>query len=215
MAQCRLPGLRQAGTARWFMLSDSPPERDVEWTAAGAEAANKFLSRLWRLADDAPEGGDDPDLTRAAHRAIADVTKSIEGFAFNKAVAKLYELANAIGKSKAGGEARREVLRIMAQLMAPMVPHLAEEVWSKAGGQGMVVDAAWPKADPALLVSDRMVLPIQINGKRRGEITVAKDLAAAEVEKIAMANDDVVKFLAGQPVKKIIVVPGRIVNVVV
>ncbi|MFN3527428.1 MAG: class I tRNA ligase family protein, partial [Paracoccus sp. (in: a-proteobacteria)] len=107
-----------ADTARWFMLSDSPPERDVEWTAAGAEAAFKFLSRVYRLADEVPEGGDDADLTRAAHRAIADVTKAIEGFAFNKAVAKLYELANAIGKSSAGGEARRAVLRIMAQLMA-------------------------------------------------------------------------------------------------
>lgn len=136
-----------ADTARWFMLSDSPPERDVEWTAAGAEAANRFLARVWRLADEIPEGGDDPDLLRAAHRAIDEVTKSIEGFAFNKAVAKLYELANTIGKSKAGGDSRRAALRILAQLLAPMVPHLAEEVWAKAGGQGMVVDAPWPKAD--------------------------------------------------------------------
>ncbi len=205
-----------ADTARWFMLSDSPPERDVEWTAAGAEAANKFLSRLWRLADEAPqEGGDDPELTRSAHRAIADVTKAIEGFAFNKAVAKLYELANAIGKSPAGGESRRAVLRILAQLMAPMVPHLAEEVWSKAGGQGMVVDAAWPVADPSMLVCDSVVLPIQINGKRRAEIEVPKDMSKQEIEAIVLADETVQRFMEGAAPKKLIVVPGRIVNVVV
>ena len=203
-----------ADTARWFMLSDSPPERDVEWTSAGAEAAYKFLSRVWRLADEAPEGGDDPDLTRAAHRAIADVTKSIEGFAFNKAVAKLYELANAIGKSKAGGEARREVLRIMAQLMAPMVPHLAEEIWARSGGTGMVVDAGWPKADPALLVDDTVTMPIQINGKRRAEISVAKDMPKEDIESLVLADETVQKFLDGASPKKLIVVPGRIVNVV-
>ena len=203
-----------ADTARWFMLSDSPPERDVEWTAAGAEAAFKFLSRVWRLADEVPEGGDDADLTRTAHRAIADVTKAIEGFAFNKAVAKLYELANAVAKSQAGGEARRAALRIMAQLMAPMVPHLAEEVWSKSGGQGMVVDAGWPKADPALLEDDSVTLPIQINGKRRAEIAVPKTMPKSEIEALVLADDTVLRFLDGAAVKKLIVVPGRIVNVV-
>lgn len=204
-----------ADTARWFMLSDSPPERDVEWTAAGAEAAAKFLARVFRLAEEAPEaGGDDPGLTRAAHRAIADVTKAIEGFAFNKAVAKLYELANAVGKSQAGGEARRAVLRIMAQLMAPMVPHLAEEVWSISGGQGMVVDAAWPQADPALLEDDSVTLPIQINGKRRAEVTVPKDMPKDQIEALVLADETVQRFLEGAAPKKLIVVPGRIVNVV-
>lgn len=204
-----------ADTARWFMLSDSPPERDVEWTAAGAEAANRYLSRVWRLADEIPEGGDDPELARAAHRAIDEVTKSIESFAFNKAVAKLYELANAIGKSPAGGDSRRAALRILAQLLAPMVPHLAEEVWAKAGGTGMVVDAPWPKADPALLVSDSVVLPIQINGKRRAEIEVPKDMPKEQIEALVMADETVLRFTEGAPVKKLIVVPGRIVNVVV
>ncbi|WP_304616061.1 leucine--tRNA ligase [Paracoccus sp. (in: a-proteobacteria)] len=204
-----------ADTARWFMLSDSPPERDVEWTAAGAEAAAKFLARVFRLAEEAPaEGGDDPALTRAAHRAIADVTRAIEGFAFNKAVAKLYELANAVGKSPAGGEARRAVLRIMAQLMAPMVPHLAEEVWAISGGQGMVVDAPWPQADPALLEDDTVTLPIQINGKRRAEIAVPKDMPKEEVEALVLADETVQRFLEGAAPKKLIVVPGRIVNVV-
>ena len=203
-----------ADTARWFMLSDSPPERDVEWTAAGAEAASKFLGRVWRLADESPEGEADPDLTRAAHRAIADVTKAIEGFAFNKAIAKLYELANAIGKSKAGGESRRAVLRIFAQLLAPMVPHLAEEVWAKSGGEGLVIDAPWPVADPAMLVDDSVTLPIQINGKRRGEITVPADASKESIEAAVMADETVLKFLDGAVPKKLIVVPGRIVNVV-
>ncbi|AXC49044.1 leucine--tRNA ligase [Paracoccus suum] len=204
-----------ADTARWFMLSDSPPERDVEWTAAGAEAAHRFLARVWRLADEAPaEGGDDPALTRAAHKATSEITAAIEGFAFNKAVAKIYELANAIAKSRAGGEARHEALRIMARLMAPMVPHLAEEVWAKAGGEGLVVDAPWPVADPAMLVADSVTLPIQINGKRRGEVTVARSMPPSEIEAMVLADDQVLRFLEGAKPKKIIVVPGRIVNVV-
>lgn len=203
-----------ADTARWFMLSDSPPERDVEWTAAGAEAAYKFLTRVCRLAEEAQDGPEDQDLTRAAHRAIAEVTRAIEGFAFNKAVAKLYELANAIGKSKGGGESRRAVLRIMAQLMAPMVPHLAEDIWTKAGGEGMVVDAPWPKADPAMLEDDVVTLPIQINGKRRAEINVSKDLSKEEIEALVLADETVQRFLEGATPKKLIVVPGRIVNVV-
>ncbi|TWI33316.1 leucine--tRNA ligase [Paracoccus sulfuroxidans] len=204
-----------ADTARWFMLSDSPPERDIEWTASGAEAAHRFLSRVWRLADDIPEGDEDPELLRATHRAIDEITRSIEGFSFNKSVAKLYELANAIGKSGAGGEHRRAALRALAQLMAPMVPHLAEELWSKAGGQGLVVDQPWPKADPALLVSDAVVLPIQINGKRRAEIAVPKDMPKDEIEAMVMADETVLRFLEGAAPKKLIVVPGRIVNVVV
>ena len=207
-----------ADTARWFMLSDSPPERDVEWTAAGAEAAAKFLARVWRLADESPANDtaaiDDPDLMRAAHRATADVTRAIEGFAFNKAVAKLYELANAIAKSPASGESRRAVLRIFAQLLAPMVPHLAEEVWAKSGGQGMVIDAAWPVVDPAMLEDDSVTLPIQINGKRRAEISVPKTMSKDEIEKLVMADETVLRFLDGAAPKKLIVVPGRIVNVV-
>lgn len=204
-----------ADTARWFMLSDSPPERDVEWTAAGAEAAAKFLARVHRLAEDKEaEDREDADLLRAAHRTIDEVTRAIEGFAFNKAVAKLYELANALSKSPASGEPRRAVLRILAALMGPMVPHLAEDVWALAGGRGLLVDAPWPKADPALLVSASVTLPIQINGKRRGEITVPADMAQAEVEAAVLADDTVQKFLNGQPPKKLIVVPGRIVNVV-
>lgn len=204
-----------ADTARWFMLSDSPPERDIEWTASGAEAAHRFLSRLWRTADSIQDGGEDIALTRALHRGIDEVTRYIDSFAFNKAVAKIYELANTLTKSSAGGDARREALRLIAQLMAPMVPHLAEDIWQKAGGTGMVVDAAWPKADPAMLVDDSVTLPVQINGKRRAELTVPKDMPKEEIEALALADETVQRFLEGATPKKLIVVPGRIVNVVV
>ncbi|PWE33627.1 leucine--tRNA ligase [Maritimibacter sp. 55A14] len=213
-------GAYGADTARWFMLSDSPPERDVEWTAAGAEAAWKHLSRVWRLADEVRAAGDgdgaaDTALERATHRAIDEVTRGIEGFAFNKAVAKLYEFTNTIARSGAGAGAQRAALRVMAQLMAPMVPHLAEEVWSMLGGAGLVARAPWPEADPAMLVEDTVTLPIQVNGKRRSEIAVPRDMAKEEVEKLVLADDAVVKALAGGAPKKLIVVPGRIVNVVI
>ena len=210
-----------ADTARWFVMSDSPPERDVEWTASGAEATFKHLSRVWALSVRVAEmpldhqGEGDADLLRATHRAIAEVTAGIEGFAFNKAIAKLYELTNAIGRASASTIAMKDALCILAQLMQPMTPHIAEAVWAIQGGVGLCAQAPWPKADPALLEDDTVILPIQINGKRRAEISVPKAMPAAEVEKLALANEDVVRFLAGQPIKKLIVVPGRIINVVV
>ncbi len=209
-----------ADTARWFVLSDSPPERDVEWTAAGADAAFKHLSRVWRIAEevassqDAPTGADE-DLLREMHKAIRDVTLGIESFGFNAAIAKLYAFTNTLAKAKAGADAKRQATKTLAQLMSPMTPHLSEEIWSLLGGEGLVAEAAWPQADEAMLVENTVTLPIQINGKRRSEITVAKDLAKEEVEKIALADDAVVKALDGGQPKKLIVVPGRIVNVVI
>ncbi len=210
-----------ADTARWFVMSDSPPERDVEWTASGAEATFKHLTRVWALstrigempADHQGEGDD--DLQRATHKAIAEVTAGIEGFAFNKAIAKLYEFTNAVARSSASTATLKEAIRTLARLMSPMTPHIAEEIWAAQGGQGLCAQAPWPKADPAMLVDDTVTLPIQINGKRRAEISVPKDMPASEVEKLALANEDVIRFLAGQPVKKLIVVAGRIINVVV
>jgi leucyl-tRNA synthetase len=208
-----------ADTARWFVMSDSPPERDVEWTAAGADATQKHLARVWRLAAEIDQRGgtdttEDEALLKAMHHTIADVTAGIEGFAFNKAVAKLYEFTNTFAKSDASAAAKRVAMRTLAQLMSPMVPHLAEEVWAITGGAGLAARAPWPKADPAMLVEDTVTLPIQINGKRRAEIVVAKDLPAAEVEKIVLADEAVVRALGGVPPRKLIVVPGRIVNVV-
>ncbi|WP_417250232.1 leucine--tRNA ligase [Celeribacter sp.] len=213
--------IRQFGadTARWFVLSDSPPERDVEWTASGAEAASKHLGRVWRLAADvenAPEQGNgDDDLIRASHKAMLEVTQGIESFGFNASIAKLYGFTNTIAKSKAGREAKRFALKTLAQLMSPMTPHLAEEMWSMLGGEGLIAQAPWPVPDEAMLVEDTVTLPIQINGKRRDEISVPKDMPKEEVEKLVLENDAVKRALDGGQPKKLIVVPGRIVNVVI
>ena len=209
-----------ADTARWFVLSDSPPERDVEWTASGAEATFKHISRVHRIAseiaamDDTAGKGDD-DLLRAMHKAIEDVTSGVESFGFNAAIAKLYGFTSALAKSKAGGGAKREAMRVLAQLMSPMTPHLSEEIWTMLGGQGLVINAPWPVADPKMLVLDTVTMPIQINGKRRSEIAVAADMPKDEVEKLVLGLDIVVAALNGAAPKKLIVVPGRIVNIVI
>ena len=209
-----------ADTARWFVLSDSPPERDVEWTAAGAEAAHKHLGRVWMLCDRIAamdEGSDREDdaLLKAMHRTIRDVTLGIESFGFNAAIAKLYGFTATLSKSRASKTAQRAAIMTLAQLMAPMTPHLAEDIWAHQGGDGLIVNAPWPVADEHFLVEDTVTLPIQINGKRRGEIEVAKDLPKDEVEKAALSVDAVQRALDGATPKKVIVVPGRIVNVVI
>ena len=210
-----------ADTARWFVLSDSPPERDVEWTASGAEAAFKHLNRVWQLCDkiagmDEKQSGDgDKDLLRALHKTIEDVTSGVESFGFNAAIAKIYGFTATLAKSKAGYAAQQEAIITLAQLMAPMTPHLAEAIWAHQGGQGLIAHAPWPKADPALLVEDEVTLPIQINGKRRDEITVAKDMSKDELEALVLQNKAVVKALDGATPRKLIIVPGRIVNVVI
>ncbi|MFN0113182.1 MAG: class I tRNA ligase family protein, partial [Paracoccaceae bacterium] len=210
-----------ADTARWFVMSDSPPERDVEWTASGAEATFKHLSRVWALCSRIGEmpadhqGIGDADLARATARAIDEVTRSIEGFAFNKAVAALYGFTNTLSRANGSTGPMKEAIRTLAKLMSPITPHIAESIWAYQDGAGLCAQSPWPIADPSLLIDDTVTLPIQINGKRRAEISVPKDMALSEIEKIALANEDVVKFLAGQPVKKIIVVPGRIINVVI
>ncbi|MFP4327312.1 MAG: leucine--tRNA ligase [Paracoccaceae bacterium] len=211
-----------ADTARWFVLSDSPPERDVEWTAAGAEAAHKHLARVHRIvseiaampAEPGPAEADEA-LLRDMHKTIHEVTQGVDSFGFNAAIARLYAFTNTLARSQAGGAARRQAATALAQLMSPMTPHLAEELWQLLGREGLLVDAPWPEADPAMLVSDTVTLPIQINGKRRGEITVPADAAKDEVEKAALASDAVVRALDGGQPRKVIVVPGRIVNVVI
>ncbi|MEM6938896.1 MAG: leucine--tRNA ligase [Pseudomonadota bacterium] len=209
-----------ADTARWFVLSDSPPERDVEWTASGADAAYKHLSRVWSISDriaamspDAEGKGDD-ELLRAMHKTTHDVTLGIESFGFNAAIAKLYAFTATLAKSKAGHAAQRQAIMTLAQLMSPMTPHLSEGIWAVQGGTGLITTALWPTADETMLVSDTVTLPIQVNGKRRAEITVAADLGKDEVEKAALAHDAIIRTLDGAAPKRVIVVPGRIVNVV-
>jgi leucyl-tRNA synthetase len=222
-----------ADTARWFMLSDSPPERDVIWTEGGVEGAGRFVQRLWRIIGDiaALPATDKPAtfseeataLRRATHQAIAAVDENIEGLRFNVAVAKIYELANAVAaaRGKANdsdsslGWALREAGLTLVQLIAPMMPHLAEECWEALGQKGLVAQAKWPEAEPSLLVSDTVTLPVQINGKKRDEITVPAKASPAEVEEAVRKLDSVVRASDGKPLKKVIVVPQRIVNVVV
>jgi leucyl-tRNA synthetase len=209
-----------ADTARWFVLSDSPPERDVEWTASGADATYRHLARVHRIATEIAAAGDatgsgDDDLLRAMHRAIHDVTMGLETFGFNAAIAKLYAFTNTLGKSGASAATRRQAALTLAQLMSPMTPHLAEDIWAMLGGQGLVATAPWPVADPAMLVDENVTLPVQINGKRRTEIVVPADASNDAVQAAVLALDIVQRALDGATPKKFIVVPRRIVNIVI
>ena len=221
-----------ADTARWFMLSDSPPERDLEWTEAGVTGAWRFQQRLFRIASEAladlPAAGTPKptafseaatNLRRAAHKTIAGVSADIEAFHFNKAVARLYELASAIDglkpKDAADKWAKREALEIFVRLTGPMTPHLAEELWQTLGHRSLLADSPWPLAEDALLVDDTVTVAVQLNGKLRGTLQLPKDVAKGEAEKAALALPELARGLDGKTPKRVIVVPNRIVNVVV
>jgi leucyl-tRNA synthetase len=226
-----------ADVARWFMLSDSPPERDVEWTERGVQGAYRFTQRLWRLVGEAAEisrtapaerpqqfGEAALALRKAAHGALAKVSDAIEKLHFNVGVAHLYEFANAFSTSIGNVEsepmpdyrwAAREAADILVCLFNPMMPHLAEECWALLGHTTMAATAPWPTLEPELLVENTITLPVQVNGKKRADVTVPRDAKAPEVEAATLALDAVQRALDGKPPKKVIVVPGRIVNVVV
>ncbi|WP_040619366.1 leucine--tRNA ligase [Rhodovulum sp. PH10] len=225
-----------ADVARWFMLSDSPPERDIEWTEEGVQARWTFVQRLWRIVNEAAEVASAGDLPRpaffgepalalrkATHQALSRVSDDIEKLRFNRCVAHIYELANAVQASLAAAGASpdqdyrwavRECAEILVQLFHPMMPHLAEECWEVLGQPGLVAEAAWPEVEADLLVEDTITLPVQVNGKKRGDVTVPRTAGKAEVEAAALALDAVQKALDGKLPKKVIVVPNRIVNVV-
>jgi len=202
-----------ADAVRWFMLSDSPPERDLQWSEAGIEGAWRFVQRLWRLTDATVADGEDRELDRKLHKTIAGVAADIEALSFNKAVAKLYELANAIEKAPPSAS-RAEASRTLVRLVAPMVPHVAEEAWQRMGATGLVADAAWPEANPALLVDDEVTIAIQVNGKLRDTLTAPKGMPRDEIEALALGSDKIVRLLDGKPPRKVIVVPDRLVNLV-
>jgi leucyl-tRNA synthetase len=246
-----------ADVARWFMLSDSPPERDVNWTEKGVQGAWRFAQRLWRLIGEAAElaqtapaerpahfADEALTLRKAAHRALSRVTDDIEKLHFNVCVAHIYEFANVLNTiigdigaqsgapngGQTGGKPRpeaasvaprdlrwalREAVNILVQLFHPMMPHLAEECWALLGHKTLVAQAPWPELERALLVEETLTLPVQINGKKRADVTVARDAANAEIEAAVLALDAVQKALDGKRPKKVIIVPGRIVNVVV
>ncbi|HEX8644393.1 MAG TPA: leucine--tRNA ligase [Allosphingosinicella sp.] len=203
-----------ADAVRWFMLSDSPPERDLAWNEDGIEGAWRFVQRLWRLATaGATEQGEDRILRRKTHQTIAAVGGSIEALAFNKAVASLYELANAVEKAPPSAD-RAEAARNMLLLVAPMIPHVAEEAWAALGNEGLIADAAWPEADPALLVEDQVTVAIQVNGKLRDTLIVPKGAPREALEEMALASEKIVRSLDGKVPRKVIVVPDRLVNLV-
>ncbi|WP_310498071.1 leucine--tRNA ligase [Sandarakinorhabdus sp.] len=209
-----------ADALRWFMLSDSPPERDLAWSEAGIDGAARFIQRVWRLAEteaggpaDSQPDSDDKAL-RLLHRIIAAVTSDIDRLQFNKAVARLYELVSALERAPAGAGRRAGVIGLV-QMVAPMAPHLAEEAWATLGQPGMVCDATWPLADPALLIEDTVTIAIQVNGKLKDSMEAAKGMDKSAIEAMALGRDKVVRALAAQPIRKIIVVPDRLVNLVV
>jgi leucyl-tRNA synthetase len=225
-----------ADTARWFMLSDSPPERDVIWTEEGVQGAYRFVQRVWRLVGDLAERAGSSDgageaaqgavavaIRKAAHRGLAAAGEDIERLRFNRCVAQVYELANALqdllAKAKSSDEpglagAFREAGRIFVQILSPMKPHLAEECWQVLGLPGLAAEASWPEVDHALLVENAVTLPVQVNGKKRADVTVARDADQATIEAAVLSLDAVLRAIDGKPPRKIIVVPQRIVNVV-
>jgi leucyl-tRNA synthetase len=223
-----------ADVARWFMLSDSPPERDVEWTERGVQGAWRFVQRLWRLVGEAaaianaapaarPDSFSEPALAvrKAAHGALANVTDAVEKLHFNVAIAHIYEFANALGSAIAKPAATpdfawamQEAASILVRLFHPMMPHLAEECWAALGHDTLVATEPWPTLEPALLIESTITLPVQINGKKRADVTVARDAKIPEIESAVLKLDAVQRALDGKRPKKVIVVPQRIVNVV-
>ncbi|WP_294172422.1 leucine--tRNA ligase [uncultured Sphingomonas sp.] len=203
-----------ADAVRWFMLSDSPPERDLEWSEAGIEGAARFVQRVWRLAAAVSPGtGEDKELGRKLHRAVAAVGLALDALQFNKAVATLYELTSAIEKAKPSAT-RTEAVHTLVKLIAPMAPHLAEEAWAKLGGETIVAQEAWPEHDPTLLVDEEVTVAVQVNGKLRDTLVVARGAPKDELERQALGAEKIARLIGDASPRKLIVVPDRLVNIV-
>jgi leucyl-tRNA synthetase len=225
-----------ADTARLFIVSDSPPDRDIIWTEAGVAGAGRQIQRIARLIDQVVERGapkrngtpptlgpEAQELRRVAHKALNAVGQTIESLRYNVGVAQIYELTHAISAAldKSGGKsgegldwAIREAAELLVQMVGPMVPHLAEDCWERLGYNTLLADQPWPAADPALLVDDRITIAVQVDGKRRDELTITRSATSAEIESRVLELDSVVRALAGRGVRKVVVVPHRIANVV-
>ena len=204
-----------ADAVRWFMLSDSPPERDLPWSESGIEGCARFVQRLWRLFGQIDEGasGEDKPLARRTHQAIAAVAEDIEALAFNKAVARIYELTSAAEKAPPTAD-RNASIRALLLIISPMMPHLAEEVWATFNGPGLAANAAWPTVDDALLVDDEVTIAVQVKGKLRDTLTAPKGASKETLETMALASEKVQRAIDGATIRKVIVVPDRLVNIV-
>jgi leucyl-tRNA synthetase len=226
-----------ADTARWFMLSDSPPERDVIWTEEGVQGAAKFVQRIFRLVEDLACIATPPDapvpadfspaageVRKAAHAALIRVEVDLSRLRFNRAIAQVYDLSNKLSAALGDIEtpsvapdlrfAFREAADIFVRLFAPMMPHLAEECWARLGNTGLVAEAPWPVAEKSLIVEDTVSLPVQVNGRKRADLVIERNADAGAIEDAVLALDAVQRALDGKAVKKVIIVPQRIVNVV-
>ena len=221
-----------ADTARLFMLSDSPPERDIDWTETGVEGAWRYLNRLWRMVAEPalalpPPNGPMPrklgavarEVRQATHRAIAATTGDFERFHFNRAVARVRELSNALARLDGGGRdaawVLREGLETVVRLIGPMTPHIAEELWQALGHETLLADTPWPEAEAALLSDETVTVAVQVNGKLRSTLELATDAGDAAARAAALADPAVVRAIDEKPVRRVIVVPNRIINVVV
>jgi leucyl-tRNA synthetase len=220
-----------ADTARLYLLSDSPPERDLEWTETGIEGTWRYVNRLWRMTSEPPAALPPPGspvpsslppavaaTRRAIHKAIAAVTDDLDKFRFNRAVARIRELTNALDElaiAEPGAPAvLREGLETLTLLLGPMMPHLAEEMWQTLGGSGLLADQPWPKADADLARDEQVTIAVQVNGKLRATLEIPRDSGADVVESTVLGLPQVVRWLDGHPPRKVIVVPNRIVNIV-
>jgi leucyl-tRNA synthetase len=209
-----------ADTARLFMLSDSPPERDLEWTESGIDGAWRYIGRFYRLVQEVASltqhgaGSEDQSIMTLTHKTIAHVTEDIEAFRFNKAVARIRELTNALEKAPKNSASTRFGVTIATQLIAPMLPHLAETCWDMLGESGMVCQQHWPIADTTYLVEDTITMAVQVNGKLRNTLELPADISKDGAEAAALADEKITQAIAGKTIRKVIVVPGKIINVV-
>jgi leucyl-tRNA synthetase len=223
-----------ADTVRLFCLFAAPPERDLEWTSEGVEGAYRFLGRVWSLVyqykhlkapKNRPEESEQAkSIRRLTHKTIKKVTDDIKNrFHFNTAVAAVMEMTNELARVAPEGADRLpevqaalyEAVRTVVVLLSPFVPHIAEELWEVLGGESGMIRVPWPSFDPTLLEQDQVLIVVQVNGKKRGEITVPSDASDDEIKEAAMAEGNVSKFIAGKPIRKSILVPGKLLNLVV
>ena len=217
-----------ADTARWFVLSDSPPDRDIFWTEAGIESSNKFINKIWRTILEYKEiveqkgiknTSEQVQFMKIIHKGIKDITFNLETMSFNKAIANIYSLIGELSKSetkeKINGETASKILKHLIVILSPFIPHLAEESWVYVGFDGLACKQSWPEFDESLTDNEDAKIVVQINGKKRGELSLLITAEEKEAVEVAKNNNKIKNDLADKEIKKIIYVKGRILNFVV